>query len=704
MTETIRVALLGTPNCGKTTLFNALTGAHQHVGNWSGVTVECKSGYCSFMHRGHHHHHGRHHAGSDLSHANADSFRVEIVDLPGIYSLAGATAEETVSRDYVVEQTPEIVINVVEATNIERNLYLTVQLLEMRAHVVIALNMMDEVRAQGINIDIEKMSRLLGVPVIPISASSGEGLDELKAAVAANAGSPEGDHKHIDVNYPVMLEDELQRLEHFLGMIKPLPSRYSRRWLALRLIIGDKATIESIGNYGETGKNALLAAVSSRKHLSQNHGINDMELLLADTRIGFAHGLYMQCVKTGEKDRFAFSDMVDKVITSNVLGPIIFGLLMFTAFNLTFTFSEIPTTWLSMLVDGIAHLTGYLLSSTPPWLHSMVVDGVIGGVGGILVFLPNIFILFFLLAFLEDSGYMARAAFILDRFLSRFGLPGKAFIPLIVGAGCNLAGIMSCRTLDSRSDRIITSLVNPFISCSARLPIYALLIAAFFPGYSGPVLFFIYTLGIVVALSSAKLFRLFLFKGTQEPLVIELPPYRIPSLRNLLLHAWERGSVFLRKMGGVILVGSLVVWALGYFPQEETKMEDRWLGQVGKSIAPLVQPLGMDWQDSVALVSGLVAKENVVTTLGVIHGLTEEGTGDEEEMSTQLRLEGGTPLRALSFMVFTLLYIPCLATMAAIRRETGSWKWVGLSLAYGLFVAWLLAFTVFQGGQLLGFI
>ncbi len=696
MAELIRVALAGNPNSGKTTLFNALTGSHQHVGNWPGVTVEKRSGACLYSHHGHHHHGGRHHDQSDAEHETYEIFRMEIVDLPGTYSLSGSSLDEKVARDYIIEDSPEIVVNVVEAANLERSLALTLELLEMGAHVIVALNMMDEVRANAMDIDHIKLGQKLGVVVVPMVASRNEGLDVLKREIATWAASPEEEHRHTHIPYPEVVEIELERLTTFMAKVQDLPAKYARRWLATRLLEDDPWVKGLFSGKEQAGDNVLTAANSSRQHLMRTHGFSDPELVFADARYGFIHSLLLDSVAGQFHDRYQLSDYVDRVLVSPFFGPVIFIALMFLTFNITFLLGHYPVMWLSALVSELGNLAQTMLVGAPHWLNSLIVEGIIAGVGGVLVFLPNIFLLFFTIAILEDSGYMARAAYILDQVLGKFGLAGKSFIPLVVGAGCNLAGILSCRTLDDRKDRIVTALVNPFISCSARLPIYALFTAAFFPNNSGLVLFFIYFLGITIALGSAKLFRTVFFQGKTTPLVIELPPYRIPTWRNLLVHAGERAAVFLRKMGGIILIGAVVIWALGYFPAGSPP-EGRLITGIGQAISPLMAPLGIDWKGSVALLSGFVAKENVVSTYSVIYGLEGGAAGN---MGAKLAADGMTALRALSFMVFTLLYMPCLATLAALKRETGSWRWVLFSVGYGLAVAWLASWLVYHIGML----
>ncbi len=653
MTREIRIALTGNPNVGKTTLFNALTGSRQHVGNWPGVTVEKKTGRI-----------------------NRNGYEIEVVDLPGTYSLTAYSADEIIARDFLLDEKPDVVVQVVDATNLERNLYLTTQLSELRVPVVIALNMADMAEAQGDAIDRARLSEFLEIPVVRTVGTRGEGLDTLlEAAIKEAKTSPHHEHT---VGYGDDAEAKIVTLVDALSADRNLAKRYPLRWLAVKLLEGD----ENVASKVREGP----ASVRVQSILSSIDA-DEYEAVMADKRYEAIAAILPQVHRTDPKGT-TFSDMVDRVVTNRYLGIPIFLALMWGAFELTFTVATPFMTAIDTLVVWLAELA--VASIEPAWLGSLIGDGIISGVGAVLIFLPNIFILFLILAFLEDSGYLARAAFIMDRPLYAIGLPGKAFIPMLVGFGCNVPAIMATRSIESERDRLLTILVNPFISCSARLPVYVLFAGAFFGAQAGGVMFFLYVLGIVVAIASAKLFSSTVLPGDVSPFVMEMPPYRLPTAVTSLMHMWSRGSMYLRKAGTIILLGAMVVWALASFPYGvEYGSAESFAGMLGHLIEPLVAPLGFDWKVAVALIFGFLAKEVVVGSLGVLYG-----TGEETLSGALLADPGLSAATALALMVFVLLYMPCVAAVGVIKKETGSWKWTGFAVAYGIVVAWVLAFVV----------
>lgn len=659
----IRVALTGNPNVGKTTLFNALTGSRQHVGNWPGVTVEKKTGR-----------------------AGRNGFEFEVVDLPGTYSLTAYSADEVVARDYILDEKPDVVIQVVDATNLERNLYLTTQLAELGAPMVIALNMADMAEARGDAIDHQKLSAFLEIPVVRTVGTRGEGLKDLLDAARREAEtSPHHEHT---VGYGNETETMIASLADALSADGDLGGRYPLRWLAVKLLEGDENVLAKVqGGPASTRVEEILSSIDP----------DEYEALMADKRYETIAAVLPQ-VRKADPGSMSPSDMVDRVVTDRYLGIPIFLALMWGAFQLTFT---VAAPFMTAIDAGVAWLAEFVAGSIEPaWLASLLGDGIIGGVGAVLIFLPNILILFLILAILEGSGYLARAAFIMDRPLYALGLPGKAFIPMLVGFGCNVPAIMATRSIEGEKDRLLTILANPFISCSARLPVYILLAGAFFPAHAGSVVFFLYILGIAVAIGSAKLFRSTILPGEVSPFVMEMPPYRIPTARTALLHMWSRGSLYIRKAGSIILVGVVIVWLLASFPfGVEYGSAESLAGMIGHALEPLVAPLGFDWKVAVALIFGFIAKEIVVGSLGTLYGAGEETL--PEALIADPALSAAT---ALALMVFVLLYTPCVAALGVIRKETGSWKWTGFSVAYGFAVAWLLAFVVghaaglFMGG------
>lgn len=673
--DQIVVALAGNPNSGKTSIFNNLTGSRQHVGNWPGVTVEKKEGQLV-----------------------CEGKVVRVVDLPGTYSLGAYSEEEAVARDYLIFEQPDVVINIVDATNLERNLYLTTQLLEMGANLVIALNMSDELKNRGIEINADKLSELLGVPVVSTVATRSQGMKELVHFALQTAKKKSREPLHI--NYGKEMESEIAVVEQDLISGVQFAEKTASRWLAVKILEDDEGIIKRLKDPQGFDK-IMLQRDQAVKGLEEITG-DDVESLVAEARYGFIGGLAKEAVTrhgTGE-EQLSISDRIDRIVTNRYLGIPIFLLAMWAVFQFTFAVGAPLIGWIEIFFDWFGGSVGLWLEGirAPELLGSLIVNGIIGGVGSVIVFIPNIFLLFFAISLLEDSGYMARAAYIMDRFMHTLGLHGKSFIPLLIGLGCNVPAIMATRTLENKQDRLITILINPLMSCSARLPVYVLFTGAFFSANQGLVIFFLYLLGIGLAIVMGVLFKRFLFKGETSHFVMELPPYRIPTLKSTLIHMWDKGSSFIRKAGTIILAVVILVWVLSSLPAGvEYAGRDSVLGQMGSLAAPIFRPAGFDtWEAAVALIFGILAKEVVVGTLGVIYGVGEAGL-------TDVIAQYWTPLSAYAFMVMTLIYIPCAATIGAIKRETNSWGWTGFAIGYSLLLGWLMAVLVFQIGSLLGF-
>lgn len=787
----VTVALVGNPNSGKTTIFNNLTGGRQHVGNYSGVTVEKKEGY-------------RHFKGNDFV----------IVDLPGTYSLTAYSLEEVITRNFIVNDKPDMVIDIVDTSNLERNLYLTVQLLELERPTILALNMIDMADASGLKIDDAILADCLGnIPVVRTNGVDNKGMEELLSNIPQSSGKEE--NSKFRLNYGNEIESAIQKLELLL-----IPDyqklQFPTRWLALKLLENDINIIDSVKAF-TNGDHIISACTELRTELIQKLG-EDVEVFVAGQRYQFVGRVYQQAVDNREVNTVTLSDNIDKILTNRMFGLPIFFALMWLVFNLVFTVGATPSDWIDQGFGMLGEYFDTVISDGP--LKSLIVDGIIGGVGGVLVFIPSILLLFLAIAILEDTGYMARAAFIMDRVMRRFGLHGKSFIPLLLGFGCSATAMMGTRTLENPRDRIITMLVSPLMSCAAKLPVYTILIAAFFDKkVAGNVLFSIYFLGIILALIVAKIFRSTIFKGESEAFVMELPPYRIPTAKSVLIHMWERSSLYLKKAGTIILAASILMWFLTTYPKdieyskdydallaqaeetytqqvnedvlsklaiedlgqneqlitlvdriqkeeekfaEDTKeleedtpeyskleeektakhkdfeianeelypyaakyvlltqeleeekekiknqiageeLEKSYAGQFGKVIEPAIRPLGFDWRIGIALVSGASAKEVVVSTMGTIYSV---GDGNENAQSMTKALQNDehmNPLVAYALMVFVLIYSPCLAALAVMKRETGSWKWPALSMVYSTTLAWIVTFVVYQGGKILGF-
>ncbi len=681
--KTIKVGLCGNPNAGKTSIFNALTGSHQHVGNYAGVTVESKEGI-----------------------VNQGGYEIKVVDLPGTYSLTAYSIEEIVARDFILRE-PDVVINIIDSTNLDRNLYLTTQLIELGAKAVIALNMNDEAQHKGIMIDKKKLGELLGMPVVSTVGTRGLGMKELMQEVIAIYEKKEPVSRHIHISYGNEVEEELKKVQAEIRKDASLADgKLSTRWLSVKLLEGDNEIIKEI-TATSLNKDAILNQVKvSQSHL-EGHFSDDCEIIIADRRYGFIKGLLLEVYSHRNMDKLTISDKVDKVLTNRVLGiPVLLGLLWFM-FQATYILGAYPQSWINSAVGLVSNFFSGIIPHGI--LRDLFVDGIIGGVGGVLAFLPNIMLLFLFISFFEDTGYLARAAFIMDRVMHTLGLHGKSFIPMIMAFGCNVPGIMATRTLENKTDRMITILINPLISCSARLPLYVLLAGVFFGKSAGNVIFAVYITGIVLAILVGQLFRKTLFKGQSAPFVMELPPYRMPMLKSVIIHMWEKGSIFLKKVGGIILAASIVIWFISAFPRNNDYPPDHskqlaqsYAGQMGKFIEPVIKPLGFDWKGGIALITGVAAKEIVVSTFGVLY---QTGSKDDEK-SAGLRdavRKNMKPLSALAFMFFTLIYIPCLGALGAMYRELGSLKWTLFAVAYSLTLAWIVAFIIFQGGTLLGF-
>ena len=712
--RTINVALVGNPNCGKTSLFNIASGAHEHVGNYSGVTVDAKEGFFDFQ-----------------------GYHFRIVDLPGTYSLSAYTPEELYVRKHIIEETPDVIINVADSSNLERNLYLTTQLIDMNVRMVIALNMYDELEASGNKLDYTKLSQLTGVPMVPTVCRRGEGIDKLFHVIIGiyeggdflsqkgeirseileelrdwhktyvpdhefgshkeeEEARPRGYMRHIHINHGPELERSIEEVKKAISQNESIRHKYSTRFLSIKLLENDKE-IENFISTLPNGKEII--AIRNKETLRIRKVMNeDSEQAITDAKYGFITGALKETFTDNHLEKEQTTRVIDSIVTHRIWGYPIFFLFLYIMFEGTFVLGDYPMQGIEWLVDQLGNLIRNNMTEGP--LKDFLIDGIIGGVGGVIVFLPNILLLYFFISILEDSGYMARAAFIMDKIMHRMGLHGKSFIPLIMGFGCNVPAIMATRTIEDRKSRLITMLVNPLMSCSARLPIYLVMIGAFFPNYASFMLLCIYTAGILLAVVMARIFSKFLVKGEDSPFVMELPPYRMPTSKSNMRQTWEKGAQYLKKMGGIIMIASINIWFLGYYPQHDAyesaaeQQENSYIGQIGKAIEPVIKPLGFDWKLGIGLISGVGAKELVVSTLGVLY--TNEGDMENVNLSDRIPI---TPLVALAYMLFVLIYFPCIATFAAIKQESGSWKWAIFTAGYTTGVAWLVAFAVFQIGN-----
>ena len=667
----LTIALAGNPNCGKTSLFNLLTKSRQHIGNWPGVTVEKKEGTLKFK---------------------GEIYKV--IDLPGTYSLGAYSEDEIVARNYILKDKPDVVINVVDATNLERNLYLTTQLIEMGANVVIALNMIDQAESLNIEIDTNKLSKRLGVPIIKTSAFKNRGIEEL---IETSIHSKKNE-KLININYGEDIENEIKNLSYLLEAYKN-KLEFPVNWTALKLLENDEYIKDKVKQLNSPSIFTKLE--ESNKTIEKNIGF-EADMSIVDKRYSFISSITEDVIKKPSKKQVTTTEKIDKIVTNKYLGIPIFALIMYCLYELTFIIGAGIQEWFGDLIAKAGVIVSDFIANmgAPELLVGFINDGLFGGVGAVLSFLPLIMVMYFLLGLLEDSGYMARAAYVMDRLMRGLGLHGKTFVSMIVSVGCNVPGIMSTRTLENKKDRMIAILINPFISCGARMPIYAVFVEAFFPTHQGLVLFSLYVLGIIVALISGKIFSKTLFKGESSYFVMELPAYRIPSIKNVFLLMWEKAGAFFKKAGMIIFPMMIVLWALSVLPLGvEPNSEHSILGMIGSFVAPLFVLAGYGtWQAGVSLITGILAKESVVATMGMVYAGVEEG-----EALINVIQQVFTPLSAVSFLVMTLLYTPCLAALGAIKRETNSMKWTIFSAVYTFVIALVLSTLVYQVGLLLGF-
>lgn len=704
----ITMALAGNPNAGKTTIFNQLTGARQKVGNWAGVTVEKKEGT-------------REHKGTQFT----------VVDLPGIYSLTAYSMEEVVSRDFILKERPDVVVAVLDASNLERNLYLACQLIELNIRLVFAMNMVDMAKNKGLIIDYEQLAKLLGVPIVQTIGTKGIGIEELLDKVQEVVDGEDPVSRHIHISYGPEIEEEIKIIRKLLRENTPeFAAKYYPRWSAIKLLENDPLVIKELSSYSGAGI-VLKQVEKSKAHIKELFE-DDADVVITEARYGFISGALKETVKLAAVAKRDLSYEMDRVLTNRLLGLPILIFFMYLLFQATFILGEYPKSWIETGISFLADITKHVLPDG--FLKDLITDGIISGVGGVLVFLPNIIILFMGISLLEDTGYMARAAFIMDRVMHMLGLHGKSFIPFVMGFGCNVSAIMAARTLESRRDRILTILLNPLMSCSARLPVYVLIAGTFFPNHAGNVIFGIYILGVAIAVLMGRIFSKTIFKGEATPFVMELPPYRMPTVKGLLIHAWDKAKAYLQKMGGVVLVFSVIIWFLGTYPKDvplsidyeavKTKIQQQidnqapssdelkarlneleqkesaerlkasYIGRIGQVIEPIIRPLGFDWKLGVSLLTGFVAKEVVVSSMGVLYQAKGNDEEDTAGLQNALQKSGMTPVTALAFMAFVLIYVPCMVTVVTIWRETGSLRWAGFAVGYLMVLAWIVAFTI----------
>ena len=726
--KNIQIALVGNPNSGKTTFFNFASGSKEHVGNYSGVTVDSK-----------------------LAKVKQNGYKFDVVDLPGTYSLTAYTSEELYVREYIIEKRPDVVVNVVDASNLERNLYLTTQLIDMDVKVVLALNMYDELEKNGAQFNYKKLGKMLGIPIIPTVSSKGKGIRDVFNKVIDVYEDKDPIVRHIHINYGATVEKSIDKLQKYIKCSRRLLAIASPRFLAVKLLEGDEKALENIescNNY-ESIKKCLDHEIK----IIESTFSEVSETVITDAKYGFIDGALKETYKENPIKRRRKTAIIDNFLTHKLFGFPLFFFFMFMTFYATFHLGQYPMNWIQ---TGIGYLGEFIQTIMPDGaLKDLIVDGIIGGVGGVIIFLPNILILFFFISFMEDTGYMARTAFIMDKLMHKIGLHGKSFIPLVMGFGCNVPALMATRTLENKNDRILTMLITPFMSCSARLPVYILIIGTFFPEKSSLILFSIYMLGILLAIIFAKVFKASFFKSKEAPFVMELPPYRIPTIKSTIIHMWSKAGEYLKKMGGVILVASIIIWALGYFPLDvdysknydeiltqnevqfntdlstanpteevklqhdydvltssimneklEEKQQLSYIGQIGNFIAPVFYPLGFDWKMTVSILTGIAAKEVVVSTMGVLYKNGEGSDENSEGLRNNLRQQKFTGsyrsgervfdnASALSFLIFILIYFPCIAVVATITKES-NWKWSAFVVAYTTTLAWIVSFISYQ--------
>ena len=690
--HTINVALVGNPNCGKTSLFNFVSGAHERVGNYSGVTVDAKEG-----------------------HAEYKGYIFNIVDLPGTYSLSAYSPEELYVRKQITESTPDVIINVIDASNLERNLYLTTQLVDMNLKIVGALNMFDEFEARGDKLDNDKLGELFGIPFVPTVFRSGRGINELfDMVINVYEGIKDplkNNIRHIHLNHGKYIERAIDEVKAEIQKNEQIRHKYSTRFLAIKLLEKDQK-IENVAKQ-LPNKDDIFKVRDKAIDYILKETKEDSETAIMNAKYGIIHGALQEAgSEEGKKtDTYQMTHVLDAIITNRYFGFPLFFIFLYIMFEVTFTLGQYPMDWIEAGVEAISNIMSSLLPVGP--LRDMIVDGAIAGVGAVIVFLPQILILYTFISFMEDSGYMARAAFIMDKVMHKMGLHGKSFIPLIMGFGCNVPAVMATRTIENRRSRLITILVLPFMSCSARLPIYIMIIGTFFAvKYQSLIMITLYVTGIILAVIMSRIFSKWLIKGDDTPFVMELPPYRFPTLKAITRHTWEKGKQYLKKMGGIILVASLIVWALGYFPHDnnldrQTQQEHSYIGQIGKVVEPIFRPQGFDWKLDVSLMAGIGAKEIVASTMGVLYADDESVADDNEadsekynKLYVKMTNDGITPLIAFSYLLFVLIYFPCIATIAAIKGETGSWKWAMFAALYTTLLAWIVSAVFYQIGSL----
>ncbi len=720
-TNSINIALVGNPNCGKTTLFNYASGSHEKVGNYSGVTVDIKEATIK-----------------------QNGYKLNVTDLPGTYSITEYSPEELFVRTHIMEKMPDVVVNVIDASNIERNLFLTTQLIDMNIKVIIALNMYDELEQKGIVLNYKQLGQMLGIPIVPTVAVRGKGIPELLKKIIEVYEEKDPTVRHIHINYGTMIEDSIKKVQSLIVPNKEITDRFSSRYISIKLLENDKATaklLKDCGNYTAITDRAKAEIEKLEKEYGEKS-----ETIITDTKYGFISGALAETFTENPKKKINRSNKIDNLLTHKIWGFPIFFAIMWFIFQATFTIGSIPMDWIDAGVGFIGEQVGNLMPDGA--LRDLIADGIIGGVGGVIIFMPNILILFFFISLLEDTGYMARVVFIMDRLMHKIGLHGKSFIPLLMGFGCNVPAVMATRTLENKKDRIMTMLIAPFMSCSARLPVYVLIISAFFQRNQGLVLFAVYFIGIALAVIVALVLKNTVFKKQDVPFVMELPPYRLPTLRNTSVHMWYKGSQYLRKMGTIIMVASILIWGLSYYPQhvnystdfdtqiaslaenttlkedvKESKIaelelakasehqENSYIGRLGHFIEPVIQPLGFDWKIGISIITGLAAKEIVVSSMGILYQADLEADETSGSLISKLQQQKHTsgehkgeqvftPVVAFGFMLFILIYFPCVAVIAAIKKES-NWKWAVFSMFYTTAIAWFVAFITYQAGNLI---